>query len=39
MYIQENQEYRFVYFGFCNCEKEIYEERIVVAKNIICVVK
>lgn len=35
MYIQENKKYGFVYFGFCNCEKEIFEQRIVVATDLI----
>lgn len=35
MYIQENKKYGFVYFGFCNWEKEIFEQRIVVATDLI----
>lgn len=35
MYIQENKKYGFVYFGFCNCEKEFFEQRIVVATDLI----
>lgn len=39
MYIQENKKYQFVYFGFCNCEKKNYEQRIVVATDLIGVSK